>query len=317
MPLAAGGPPLAVGPPTGAGRTARAGVLYGIAAYGTWGLFPLYFKAVAYVPALEVVCHRVVWSLAFLAALLALRGDWRAVPRALRCRRTLATLGLTALLIACNWVLFVWAVANQQLLQASLGYYINPLLNVLLGCVFLGERLRRWQTISVVLAGVGVAYLTVAYGQLPWIALVLAATFGFYGLLRKTAKADALVGLSVETTLLAPLAAAYLLYQMAHGQAVFLAGSARSDLLLMAAGAVTATPLLWFTAAARRLPYSTLGFMQYLAPTGQFLLAVLAFGEPFRPAQLVTFGCIWIALVIFSWDALRRARPSPPPAPIE
>lgn len=297
-------------------RHTRAGVLYGVAAYGAWGLFPVYFKAIRQVPALEVLCHRVIWSLAFLILLMLARHNWRTASAALRSRRTLATLCLTTGLIACNWLVFIWSVANNYLLQASLGYFINPLVNVLLGFVFLGERLRRGQTASVVLAGAGVAYLTIACRQPPTLALVLAATFGLYGLLRKTVKADALVGLTVETTLLAPLAVAYLGYEMARGRAVFASGLPRMDVLLLLAGVITAVPLLWFAGAARRLRLTTLGFLQYLAPSGQFLLATLAYHEPFTRAHVVAFGCIWTALAIFSLDALTRARPATAAQPV-
>lgn len=297
--------------PSAALITARAGVLYGVGAYGLWGVFPLYFKAVRHVPALEVLCHRILWSLVFLAGLMLLRRNWSAARQALRSRRTQATLGATTLLIAGNWLVFIWAVAHDRVLQASLGYYINPLVNVLLGFLFLRERLRRWQTCAVVLAAVGVGYLTLADKQFPGLALFLALTFGAYGLLRKTAKVDALVGLTVETALLAPLALAYLGYEMWHDRAVFLRDSLTTDVLLLLAGVVTAVPLLWFTEAARRLPLATMGFLQYLAPTGHFLLAVLAFGEPFTWAHGVTFACIWTALLVYSLETARFARLAP------
>jgi chloramphenicol-sensitive protein RarD len=298
----------------------RAGILYGVGAYGLWGVLPVYFKAVKQVPALEVLAHRVIWSLVFLLLLLLVRRNWRAGAGALSSRRTLATLGATTLLIGGNWLLFIWAVANNHLLQASLGYFINPLVNVLLGLVFLGERLRGWQTVAVGLAAVGVGYLTLAAGHFPGIALFFAGSFGLYGLLRKTAKVDAMLGLTVETALLAPLALAFLGWQMLRGRAVFGGSSLPMDLLLMLAGVVTATPLLWFTEAARRLRLTTLGFLQYLSPTGHFLLAVLAFGEPLTGAHLFAFACTWAALGIYSVDGARAARPLPAAAasaPIE
>jgi chloramphenicol-sensitive protein RarD len=294
--------------------TARAGVLYGIGAYGLWGIFPLYFKALKHVPPLEILCHRILWSLVLLMGLVWLRGSWSAGQQALRSRRTLLTLGATTLLIAGNWLVYIWAVTNDLVLQASLGYYINPLVNVLLGFVFLHERLRRWQTAAVVLAAVGVGYLTLAGRQFPGLAPFLAITFGAYGLLRKTVRVDALVGLTVETALLAPAALIFLGYQMAHGHAVFLRDSLRVDVLLLLAGIVTATPLLWFTEAARRLRLATLGFLQYLSPTGQFLLAVLAFGEPFTLAHGVTFACIWAALLLYSIETARNAEISKSPS---
>lgn len=303
-----------------AGAATRGGLLYGVGAYGLWGVLPVYFKAVKQVPALEVLAHRVIWSLALLLLLLLMRRGWRAGAGALRSRRTLATLGATTLLIGGNWLMFIWAIANDHLLQASLGYFINPLVNVLLGLVFLRERLRGGQTVAVGLAAVGVGYLTLAAGQFPGLALFFAGSFGLYGLLRKTAKVEAMLGLTVETALLAPLALAFLGWQMLRGRAVFGAGSPAMDLLLMLAGVITATPLLWFTEAARRLRLTTLGFLQYLAPTGHFLLAVLAFGEPLTGADLFAFACTWAALGIYSVDAARAVRPLPvtaASAPIE
>ncbi len=290
-------------------RVARVGVLYAVGAYGLWGVFPVYFKLVRQVPAVEVLAHRIIWSLVLLVILLAVRGNWSVLRAALSRRRNLVTLGATTLLIASNWLLFIWAVAHDYVLQASLGYFINPLVNVLLGFVFLRERLRRWQTLAVALAAVGVTYMTVAGGQFPGMALFLAGSFGLYGLLRKVANIEALVGLTIETGLLTPLAGAYLAYQMAVGRAVF---GSRLDLslILLLAGVITATPLLWFTEAARRLRLATLGFIQYLAPTGHFLLAVAAFGEPFTRAHLVTFGCIWAALAIYTFDTARAVRPA-------
>ncbi len=287
--------------------TARTGVAYGLAAFLWWGMVPVYFKAVSHVPPGEVLAHRIIWSVVLLVLMMRFQGRHGAGPAALRDRSTLITLLVTTLLIALNWFVFIWAVDNGQLLEASLGYFINPLVNVLLGVVFLRERLRKWQTISVLLAALAVGYLTVTHGRLPLVALVLAGSFGFYGLLRKTAKVDALVGLTVETTLLFPLALAYLGLQAWRHECVFATVSRGTDLLLMAGGIVTAVPLLWFANAARRLRLSTIGFMQYIAPTGQFLLAVMAFGESFTRAHLISFVVIWSALVIYSVDTAAQA----------
>jgi len=289
-------------------RSARVGVAYGLAAYLAWGLVPIYFKAVAQVAPLEVLTHRVIWSVALLAGLMLARRRVRLVLEAARSRRTMVTLLGTTVLIACNWFIFIWSVANNHVLQASLGYYINPLVNVLLGVVFLKERLRPGQTVSVVLAATGVTYLALSYGRLPWIALMLAGSFGLYGLLRKTAPVGSLVGLTVETTLLAPLAVGYALYLWMTGNGSFARGDLGIDGLLALAGVVTAVPLLWFTSAARRLRLTTMGFLQYLAPTGHFLLAVLAYREQFTAAQAVTFVCIWAALAIYSFDTVRAGR---------
>ena len=290
------------------GSTVRAGVIYGVAAYSWWGLVPIYFKAVVSVPAMQILAHRIVWSVVLLAGLILVQNRWRAVVTALRDRRTAATLCGTAILIAANWLVFIWAVANDCVLQASLGYFINPLVNVLLGFVFLGERLRRWQSFSVLLAMIGVTYLTVTYGEFPWIAFVLAFSFGFYGLLRKTASADSVSGLAVETTLLAPLAVAYLCYLAVEGSGSLGTVSRGMDGLLLAAGVVTAVPLVWFAKAARRLRLATLGFLQYIAPMGHFLLAVVLYDEPFTQSHLISFMCIWVALLVYSMDTARAAR---------
>lgn len=287
---------------------ARIGVMYGIACYGWWGLSPLYFKAIRQVPAPEVLAHRIIWSLVLLYLLVRWRGKTALVLAALTDRRTLLTLIGTTLLIAVNWLTFIWAIAHDQLLQASLGYYMNPLINVLLGFVFLRERLRATQWFCVLLAGIGVTYLTLSSGEAPVLALILGWTFAFYGLLRKTVRADALTGLLIETAMLAPLSAAYLVWLFVNGDNVFAAQSRTTDLLLCAAGVITATPLLWFSNAARRLRLSTIGFLQYIAPSLQFLLAVVLFAEPFTRRHQFSFACIWVALAVFTLDAWRRAQ---------
>ena len=284
------------------------GVAYGMAAYLWWGLVPIYFKAVAQVPAMEILVHRVVWSVVLLAMLMRIYRRWPTAWAAVKDRQVRLTLVGTTTLIAINWFAFIWAVASGQVLQASLGYYINPLVNVVLGFVFLRERLRPVQGFSVLLAAAGVAYLTVSYGTVPWLALLLAGSFGFYGLLRKTAKVDSLVGLMLETLLLAPLMLGYLVYIVATGQSVFVNGPLTLTLLLPLGGVITALPLLWFANAARRLRLATLGLLQYIAPSGQFLLAVAAYGETFTRAHQVSFICIWTALTIYSVDAIRASR---------
>ncbi len=291
---------------------ATAGVAYGLAAYGAWGLAPLYFKAVASLPPLEVLAHRVVWSVVLLGLLLAVRRQFRAAGSALRTRRVLMTLVATTLLIAINWFTFIYSVTYDLVIYASLGYFINPLLYVLLGFVLLGERLRRWQKVSVTLAAVGVGYMVVTQDRVSAtgmiIAMTLALSFGFYGLLRKTVRVDALAGLAIETALLAPVAVVYLVILAAQHEGSFGVVSWRMDGLLAFAGLVTALPLLWFTNAARRLRLATLGFLQYLAPTGHFLLAVLAFGEPLTRSHLIGFGFIWAGLLMYSMDAAMLQR---------
>lgn len=286
----------------------RTGLAFGLAAYGFWGLVPIYFKAVASVPALEVVAHRVVWSVAVLAVVLTIQRRWGELKSAVADRRTLGLLAITSTLIAANWYIFTWAVANDKVLQTSLGYFINPLVNVFLGVIFLRERLTRAGVAAVAMAALGVGWLTVRAGELPWVALFLAFSFGLYGLLRKTARVKPVPGLMVETALMLPAALILLAAARSRGGLYFGTGTVRLDLLLVAAGLVTALPLLWFTAAARALPLSTMGFLQYLSPTGQFLLAVLAYGEPLTTERLVAFGLIWAALAIFSVDQSRGGR---------
>jgi len=293
----------------------RKGVAYGIAAYGMWGLVPIYFKAVSGVQPLEVLAHRVVWSVVMLVPLLFLRGRWPETRRALASRKTAATLLASTVLLAVNWYLFIWAIAHDRILEASLGYFINPLLNVLLGTVFLKERLSRPAAVAVVLAGAGVAVQVAVIGVVPVIALGLALCFGLYGLLRKTAAVGAVVGLTVETSLMMPVALGYLVWARQTGGLYLGTGDPTVDVLLVLAGVITAVPLLCFTSAARLLPLTTLGFLQYIAPSGQFLLAVLVYGEALTPTQLVTFGCIWAALVIFTTDQVRRSRRMPAPLP--
>lgn len=285
-----------------------AGFLYGLGAFGFWGLTPLYFKAVGHVPALEVMAHRVIWAMLLMLALLLWRRRLRELSRELGNPRRLLFYAATALLVSINWFIFIWAIQQNRLLEASLGYYINPLVNVFLGMLFLHERLNGWQMLAVALAAIGVLNLVLAHGVFPWIALALAFSFGFYGLLRKKARVDVMSGLTVETILLAPLALTFLLLLGAHG--AFGRGDVGTDLLLVAAGFVTAVPLLCFLQATQRLALSTVGLMQYLAPTLNFLLAVLLYDEPFTLSHLITFVCIWIALAIYSGDAFltHRAR---------
>lgn len=285
----------------------RAGLLLGLGAYLLWGVLPLYFKAIAQVPATEIVAHRVVWSLLFLAALAVLWKRSTAMRAALSSPKVLGTLTITAALIGGNWLIWVWAVVNGHVLEGSLGYYLNPLVNVLFGVVLLRERLSRAQLFAVFLAAAGVAVLAVGAGGALWISLSLAVTFATYGFLRKVAPVDALEGLLIETAILAPLALGWILWLQLEGGGGF-GVDLRTDLLLIFAGAATAIPLLLFTAAAKRLAYSVLGFLQYIAPSIQFLLAVLLFGERLTVPHIICFGAIWTALVIFAAEGLRRGR---------
>jgi chloramphenicol-sensitive protein RarD len=269
---------------------------------------PVYIKAVRAAPVLEVLSHRIVWAFVLLLAIVWRRGELPALGTALRTGRTLAGLAASTTAIAVNWLVYIWAVQSGHVLDSSLGYFINPLVNVLFGVVLLHERLDRTVRVAFAIAGLGVLWLAVRGGHFPWIALTLATSFGSYGLLRKLAPVGALVGLTIETALLTPLAGGYLLWAAARGTAAIFSGSPWLDALLLLAGPVTAIPLLFFAGAARRLPLSTLGFLQYVSPTLQFLLAVLAYREPLDGPRLVAFVLIWTALAIFAVHTGRNAR---------
>jgi chloramphenicol-sensitive protein RarD len=285
-----------------AGGSARAGTVAAVLAFFLWGLFPLYWKMLAAVPAVEVVAHRTAWGFLTVAAWVTLRGRWTDAGTVASRPGTIARLAGSAVLIAVNWLLYVWAVVHDHVVEASLGYFINPLVNVLLGVLVLAQRL------AVALAAAGVAVLTVGHGRLPWIALALAVSFGLYGLARKTVGADAVVGLLWETGLMAPLAAAWLVSLEARGIGAFGPAQPGPSALLALGGAVTAVPLVLFAQGARSLPLSTVGLLQYLSPSIQFLLAVLVFREPFTPAHAAAFACIWAALAVLTWDLRRRLR---------
>jgi len=288
------------------------GFLLGLGAYTLWGVLPLYFKAVAAVPAMDIVAHRILWSLPFLALLIAISKGWQKVRAVFADRKALTVLTITAILIGGNWLLYVYAVTSGHILAASFGYYLNPLANVLLGRFILHERLNRLQWTAVAIAGAGISVLAAgALGQL-WISLTLCGSFAIYGLLRKVVSADAISGLGIETALLFPLAFAWLAWRAFTGAPVMGTDTIQTALLLVA-GIVSTTPLLLFTAAARRLAYSTLGMLQFIAPTLQFLIAVLLYNEPFRMAHAIAFASIWIALALYV-TALLRA-PKLPQAP--
>lgn len=291
----------------------RAGVAYGLAAYGMWGLAPVYFKSVTrYAPPREVLAHRILWSVVLLVILMTVLRQWRAARDALRSARTVWMLVGSTILVAANWYAYIWATANGRIVEGSLGYFINPLVNVLLGTVFLGERLRPKQKASVALAACGVGVMTVGMKVVPSVALFLAGTFAFYGLLRKRVAAGALVGLTVETVFLAPLALAYLTHLTWSDAGHFGTVSRRADVLLAFSGLMTSIPLLCFAAGARRLRLATMGILQYLAPTLQLIVGVLLYHEPFTRVHAASFGLIWAGLAMYSVDAifvLRRSRP--------
>ena len=286
----------------------RQGVIYALCAYILWGLAPIYFKFISAVPPAEILAHRMIWSCALLMVLALLGRQWHKVQAVLRRPKVLLTLAFTSATIGGNWLLFIWAINNGHMLDTSLGYYINPLLNVVIGMLFLNEQLRRLQWWAVGLAVIGVAIQIIAFGSLPWIALVLAASFACYGLIRKKLALDALTGLLLETLIMLPPAAIYLWGFADSPTSHMTENDWHLNLLLLAAGAVTTAPLLCFTAAATRLKFSTLGFFQYIAPSLVFILAVALYGETLTQDKLITFGCIWSALVLFSLDGLRSGR---------
>ncbi|MCF6275512.1 MAG: EamA family transporter RarD [Robiginitomaculum sp.] len=283
--------------------TAHYGLLAGIAAYVMWGFFPVYFKITQDVPPLEILAHRIVWSLPFAAIIIYFRKQWSHIWLAARNLKTLGALTLAALLIAFNWGLYIWAVQDSQIFQASLGYYINPLIFVLVGVVFLGETLSRLQLLAVTFATVGVALLTFYGGQFPWIALSLAASFTIYGVIRKQVKIGAVPGLFIEISVLFIPAVLYLVYLSKQGGMVFLHGDMSMNILLILAGPLTVLPLVAFAFAARRLRLSTLGFLQFIGPSLQFLMGIL-YGEKLTTSVLLCFGFIWVAVIIFTWDAV-------------
>lgn len=289
---------------------AAAGLGYGITAYLIWGFFPVYFKALATVPPLQVVCHRIVWSILFLWIIIGWRSKWRDLRNAFCNGKALVLLTVSALLIATNWLVFIIAVGHAQVIQSSLGYFMTPFISVLLGVIFLQERLRRLQLVSLLLAALGVLQLTIQYGQVPWAAIMLALTFGSYGLIRKVVAVDSLTGLTVETLLLGPMALGYLIFVFWQGSNAFPVQGTQTSLFLALSGVATAVPLLLFASAARRLRLATIGFLQYITPTLHFLLAVLLYKEPFTQAHLTSFLFIWSGLCCFSYDAYRGVKAS-------
>ncbi len=284
------------------GRRHLAGVAFGLIAYGIWGFFPLFFRQLAHVSPIDVLSNRAVWAFVFVGLLLTLRRQWQRVAAVFANWRQLSMLSMAALLIGSNWLVFLWAVANRQVVASSLGYFLTPLVNVLLGLVVLKERLNRLEWISVALALAALANEIVSLGSLPWVSLFLAATFGCYGLVRKQVPVDALSGLWLETLAMLPLCGLWALWQAHHGHLVFAAHDASTATLLVGAGIITALPLMAFAAATQRLDLATVGMLMYINPTLQFLTAVLLFDEPLQPARLLSFGLIWLGLLLFSWS---------------
>jgi chloramphenicol-sensitive protein RarD len=278
------------------------GVWYTLLAYVLWGFFPIYWKFLGGISALQLTCHRIVWSCVVLLVLIDRSHEWRDLRAALRSPRVLAIYTAAAIAIAVNWLIFVWAVDRAHIVQVSLGYFINPLLSVVLGVLFFRERLRWPQWVSVGLAGAGVCYLAVTMGAPPWIALSLAASFGTYGLMKKIAPLSPVQGLALETSILCPPAAAYLIVSELAGTGALLHSGVLRDLLMFGAGPVTTLPLLLFAAGVKRIPLTLVGMLQYINPTMQFTIGILVYHEPFTRVQLVGFGLVWVALAVFAVD---------------
>jgi len=276
------------------------GTITTISAFFLWGIFPIYWKALNHVPSTQIIAHRIVWSLVFILFLVSVQRRWKEANSIISFYRDVPRFLFTSFLLGTNWLTYIWAVNTNQIVEASLGYFINPLVNVCLGMIFLRERLYRWQVLSVVLAFIGVLFLTLHYGRVPWIAFTLAFTFGAYGLLRKTAKAGSMVGLLFETAILTPIALVYVIALGIQGSGAFLSIGLQTDVLLTGAGLVTAIPLLLFAHGARRIQYSTVGFLQYIAPTGQLLVGVLLYKELFTSTHAISFGFVWVAIIIYS-----------------
>jgi len=288
-------------------KEARTGVMYAITAFTAWGFLPIYWKLLHFLPALDILGHRMIWSLCFVLILLRVQKRWDEFKETLRNGKVMLILLLSATVIAINWFTYIWAVNDNRIVETSLGYYINPLVNVMIGVLFLKERLNRLEILASIIAASGVGYFLYQFGELPWVSLVLAFSFGIYGLLRKLAPVKPLVGLSIETALLCPLAVAVLTYRYV-GEEQSLAVEWWQILLVLGTGVITALPLLWFAHAAKRIKLSTLGFLQYIGPSLALLVGVFLYDEPFTSTHLVTFGAIWCALAIFSLQNVFKNR---------
>ena len=293
----------------------KKGILYGVGAYVLWGFFPIYWKFLHEVPALQVIGHRISWSFIVLIVFILLTKQWRDFRAVAFHPKTIATYAIAGVLLSINWLVYVWGVNANFIVETSLGYFINPLLSVLLGVVFLRERLRLAQWVPVIIAAIGVFYLTFVYGRLPWIALALAFSFGIYGLVKKIAPLGSLYGLTLETAMVLPLAVIYLVVMEMNGTGAFLHDGLSIDLLLAGAGIVTTVPLLMFASAAKQIPLTMVGILQYIAPTLQFLIGVFIYKEPFDHAHLIGFGIVWLALIIFWVENFLAHRAASEPIP--
>ncbi|NOU94998.1 EamA family transporter RarD [Paenibacillus sp. LMG 31456] len=286
----------------------KQGIIFGILSYLSWGLLPLYWRLFETMPAWEILSHRIVWSFVFVAVLVTVAKKWKQLKGVISSKKSKAAVLLCSIFISINWFLFIWAVNNGHVIETSLGYYMNPLISVVFAVMFLKERLGAGQWIAIGLAGAGVLIMAIQYGHIPWIAVFLAISFALYGLAKKIANLDVLLGLTWETLIVSPIALLYLLFIQAQGTSTFSSLSGSSVILLLLSGAATALPLFWFAQAAKRLPLSMVGFIQYIAPTTSLLLAIFVFHEPFTEGQLISFSFIWGALILYSYVTFKKSK---------
>lgn len=283
------------------------GYIYALQAFFAWGILPLYWKLLSKIPALEVLAHRIFWSFVFLAIFILIKKH-RNLTELLKQRKTRNSLLISSLLIGGNWGLFIYAVNINQIVEASLGYYINPIVNVLLGMIILKEKMDKLKSIALIIASIAVIYLTLDFGRFPWIALMLAVSFAFYGLVKKTAGIQAIPALTVETLILTPLAGLFILWGIVNGSGTLFSGEISIDFYLILTGIVTTLPLYWFAKGAQLIPLSAIGFMQYIGPTLMLLIGVIVYDEPFKREQMIAFGLIWLALVLYTISMIRNTR---------
>ena len=289
-------------------RSPMSGVWFGILAYTAWGVLPLYWKLLNLVPALEILSHRILWSFIFIWLIILVTGGWQFVGNAFADKKNILLIFLSGILISINWFTYIWAVNSNHVIEASMGYYINPLVVVLLSVVVIKERLNRWQGIAIILAATGVMIMTVQYGRIPWVSLVLASSFALYGLLKKLVKVDSMTGLALETSIVMPIALAYIISKEVQGVGALGVNPVATSLLLVGSGIVTAVPLLWFGMGTQKIKLSMMGFLQYIAPTISLILGVFVFKEHFPPTHLISFGFIWAGLLVFAVSNIRDAR---------
>lgn len=290
-------------------QDSKTGTGYTLAAFLMWGILPLYWQFLDNIPALQILAHRIIWSFVFVALLISIQKKWRLIGQAFRSQKNILVILGCAVLITINWFTYIWAVNHDHVIETSLGYYINPLLNIALGMIFFREKLTKWQWIALLLAIIGVGIQTVEYGQFPWIALSLAFSFGLYGLLKKILKVEAMISLALETITVAPFALAYLLYVEGSDPTVSITNiSLTSALLLVSSGVVTALPLIWFAEGAKRIRLSTVGFLQYLSPTIILTLGIFFFHEPFHQSNFISFLFIWLAILIYTLSQIYQAK---------